>query len=82
MAFLTTLGIEREVDCVVDINPYKQGKYLPGTGHEVDASGRVVRVEEKPDGTYEAAIRILEMSTSDQAWLEEYLREGNVATKR
>lgn len=34
-AFLSTLGIEDEVACVVDINPYKQGKYQAGTGHQI-----------------------------------------------
>lgn len=32
VAFLNTLGIDGEIDCVVDINPYRQGKYLPGSG--------------------------------------------------
>jgi len=35
VAFFTTLGITREVEYVVDINPFKQGKWLPGTGHQV-----------------------------------------------
>lgn len=35
VAFCTTLGIGDEIRYGVDINPYKQGKYLPGTGHEV-----------------------------------------------
>ena len=25
----------RRIDCVVDINPSKQGKFLPGTGHPI-----------------------------------------------
>lgn len=37
VSFLTTNGLEHEVSAVVDINPFKQGKYLPGTGHEVCA---------------------------------------------
>jgi C-methyltransferase C-terminal domain len=37
VSFLTTLGLNPEVDAVVDINPYKQGKFLPGTGHPVVA---------------------------------------------
>ena len=37
VSFLTTLGIGPEIDYVVDINPFKQGKYLPGTGHEIVA---------------------------------------------
>jgi SAM-dependent methyltransferase len=35
VAFLTTLASGGEVAYAVDINPYKQGKYLAGTGHEV-----------------------------------------------
>ena len=35
VAFLTTLGIKEEIEFVVDINPFKQGKYMPGTGQEI-----------------------------------------------
>jgi hypothetical protein len=35
VSFLTTNGITDEVCQIVDINPYKQGKFLPGTGHPV-----------------------------------------------
>lgn len=34
-AFLTTLGITDEVGFVVDINPYRQGTFVAGTGHEI-----------------------------------------------
>lgn len=34
VAFLTTAGGD-DVDCTVDINPYKQGKFIAGTGHAV-----------------------------------------------
>ncbi len=37
VAFLTTLGLSEEVAGVVDINPFKQGKFLPGAGNEVIA---------------------------------------------
>jgi len=35
VAFLTTLGLASEVEYVVDINPYRHGKNLPGTGQEI-----------------------------------------------
>jgi SAM-dependent methyltransferase len=35
VAFLTTLGIAAHVDHVVDINPHRHGKFIPGAGNEV-----------------------------------------------
>ena len=35
VAFLTTLGLRDEVGCVVDINPYRCGKHMPGSGHPI-----------------------------------------------
>jgi len=35
VAYLTTMGIGKEIEYVVDINPYKHGKFLAGTGHEI-----------------------------------------------
>jgi SAM-dependent methyltransferase len=35
VAYLTALGVEDEIEYVVDINPYKHGMYLAGTGHEI-----------------------------------------------
>lgn len=37
VSFLTTLGVGSHVSGVVDINPYKQNRYLPGTGLRVEA---------------------------------------------
>jgi SAM-dependent methyltransferase len=37
VAFLTTLGLNGEVEYVVDVNPHKQGMFMPGTGHPVVA---------------------------------------------
>ena len=37
VAFLTTLGVRDEVEHVVDINPYRVGKFLPGTGQRIVA---------------------------------------------
>ena len=35
VSYLTTLAVGDEIGYAVDINPYKQGMYLAGTGHEV-----------------------------------------------
>ncbi|MEM9013130.1 MAG: class I SAM-dependent methyltransferase [Pseudomonadota bacterium] len=35
VSFLTSADFTAQVDQVIDINPYKQGKFVPGTGHEV-----------------------------------------------
>lgn len=37
VALLTTLGVHDEIAHVVDINPYRVGKFLPGTGQEIVA---------------------------------------------
>lgn len=37
VAYLTTLGVNKEIEYAVDINPYKQGKFLAGTGQQVVA---------------------------------------------
>ena len=37
VSFLTTTGLQEEIEFVVDVNPYKQGKFLPSTGHKVIA---------------------------------------------
>ena len=47
VAFFTTLQVDDEIQYVVDINPYKHGKFLPGTGHEVVGPNRLR--EYKPD---------------------------------
>jgi len=37
VAYLTTLHLGDAIADIVDINPYKQGMYLPGTGHRIVA---------------------------------------------
>lgn len=39
VSFLTTLDIHDEIEFVVDINPYRQGTYMAGTGHKIVAPG-------------------------------------------
>jgi len=34
VAFLTTLGLNDEVGCIVDINPHRHGRFIPGPGRE------------------------------------------------
>jgi SAM-dependent methyltransferase len=41
VAFLTTLGIDEEVTYVTDINPYRHGKFIVGTGKEIVAPQRL-----------------------------------------
>lgn len=47
VSFLSTLNINAEIEFVVDINPYRHGKYLPGSGKEV-RSPQILR-ENNPD---------------------------------
>ena len=35
VSFLTTLGIGDSIDCAVDINPHRQGYYMPTTGQRI-----------------------------------------------
>lgn len=35
VSFLTTLGIEEEIRYAVDVNPYRHGTFMPGTGQEI-----------------------------------------------
>ncbi len=37
VALLTTLGVHDEIEYAVDINPYRVGKFLPGTGQRIVA---------------------------------------------
>jgi SAM-dependent methyltransferase len=47
VAFLTTLKLTEEIEYIVDINPYRHGKHLPGTGHEIVAPDFLTKY--KPD---------------------------------
>lgn len=42
VSFLTTIGIAGELRYVVDINPHRQGMFMPGTGHEIVAPESLV----------------------------------------
>jgi SAM-dependent methyltransferase len=47
VAFLTTLGFDQQVAAAVDINPYKQGRYLSGFGQRVVGPDDLVAI--RPD---------------------------------
>jgi len=35
VAFLTTLGVTKEIEYVVDINPHRHGKFMPGSAQQI-----------------------------------------------
>jgi len=35
VSFLTTLSVKDEIEYVIDINPYRHGRFLPGVGKEI-----------------------------------------------
>jgi 2-polyprenyl-3-methyl-5-hydroxy-6-metoxy-1,4-benzoquinol methylase len=47
VSFLTTLPIDDEVRWVVDVNPHRQGKFMPGTGHPIVGPDELARC--RPD---------------------------------
>ncbi len=47
VAFLSTLKLDREIEYVVDINPYRQGKFMPGTAQQIIAPDELIAY--KPD---------------------------------
>jgi diguanylate cyclase (GGDEF)-like protein len=49
---------------------------LPHCDREIAATGRVVRVEEKNDNLYQAALRIVDIGTQDRIMLARYIEES------
>jgi SAM-dependent methyltransferase len=47
VSFLTTLGLGSAIEYVVDINVYRQGKFMPGTGQQIVAPAFLV--DYRPD---------------------------------
>jgi hypothetical protein len=45
--FLTTLGLDDGIAGAVDINPHRQGYFMPGTGHRIFGPDDLVEL--KPD---------------------------------
>jgi len=44
VAFLTTLQLGAEIEAVVDVNPYKQGTFAAGTGHEIISPSKLTKM--------------------------------------
>ncbi|MEZ6120104.1 MAG: class I SAM-dependent methyltransferase [Pirellulaceae bacterium] len=72
VAFLTALEDSADIDCVVDINPHKYGKYLPGTGLEIVSPDALA--EHRPD-----TIILMNSIYRDEVKLE--LQEQNIASE-
>jgi SAM-dependent methyltransferase len=47
VSFLTTLGVGEAISGVTDINPYRQGHFMPGTGHRIVAPSELALI--RPD---------------------------------
>jgi len=47
VAYLTALGLTDEIECAVDINPHKAGKFMAGTGHRIVQPDALVDI--RPD---------------------------------
>jgi hypothetical protein len=35
VAFMTTLGVKDEIEYIVDINPHRHNKFIPGVGKQI-----------------------------------------------
>ena len=44
VSFLTSLGLDEEVSAAVDINPYRQGHYMPTTAHRIIAPEELLEI--------------------------------------
>ena len=47
ITFMNVLPDAAVIDCVIDINPHKQGRYVPGTGQQVVSPDRLPEI--RPD---------------------------------
>jgi len=45
VSFLTTLGLQDEIAGAVDINPHRQGYFMPGTGHRIYGPDDLVELQ-------------------------------------
>jgi SAM-dependent methyltransferase len=47
VTFTNLMNMNKEIACIVDINPYKHGRYIAGTGHKIVAPDYLRKI--KPD---------------------------------
>jgi SAM-dependent methyltransferase len=47
VAFMTTIGLTKDAAMIVDINPHRHGKYLPGVGSVISTPAKLI--DYKPD---------------------------------
>jgi len=47
VTFMNVMQAGDEVDCLIDLNPHKHGRYIPGTGHQVRSPESLV--QRQPD---------------------------------
>ena len=52
---------------------------LPGSVHEISLAGEVIRVNEKPRGHFETALKILHMPPADRFLLNDFIEASGVA---
>jgi len=69
VSFLVSLGLQSEIEFVVDINPHRQGFYMPGTGQKIVAAEFLQ--EYKPD-------LIIVMNSIYKTEIQSHLKEMNL----
>jgi SAM-dependent methyltransferase len=47
VSFLNSLDVGEEIECLIDLNPHKQGRFIPGTGHQVHPPQALTQI--RPD---------------------------------
>lgn len=47
VSFLNMLNLKDEIECIVDINPHKEGKHIPGSGHSIRSPSSLNQI--RPD---------------------------------
>lgn len=72
VTFLNLVPCAQHIECVVDINPRKQGKYAPGTGQEIVSPERL---GEYPPDT------ILVMNPMYQSEIEECIHQLGITSQ-